>query len=302
MIPTCGSSASSSSSSASGIVVTIVSASRCEAWIGSRPSLTPASSAASAIALQPFDDRAPGRRACVVSTPSRSAGPVRQSTQSGSKRARRCMLAHIDAIALLDVSGPSMTALGRIDGTSGTQFVARKPLARKRLEVGRRRRRASSPRCRCRRSRRRRRRGGRRGSSRRRWRSPRARGDCVAATQAPYAWARGRWSLASSASAAAASSAASRRGSPSRRRGPGRDECWRRCGRGSRPASRGPASRASAARGGSGRARTSRRRCRRRPSSGWRPPCPPARGRRGRRSPPPGSRCARPAGSTMRSA
>ena len=41
------------------------------------------------------------------------------------------MLAHIDATRSSTSAGPSMTVFGRIDGTSGTQFVARKPLARR---------------------------------------------------------------------------------------------------------------------------------------------------------------------------
>ena len=58
MIPTCGRPASSSSSSVSGIVVTSVSASRCEAWIGSSPSRTPALVGRRGEPAQPVDDEA----------------------------------------------------------------------------------------------------------------------------------------------------------------------------------------------------------------------------------------------------
>ena len=125
MTPTFGRPASSSNSSASGIVVIRVSWSRCEAWIGSSPSRTPASSAAAATRRRPSIT---SRRASASSRP--PAGPVRQSTQSGSKRARRCIDAHIDSIRSSTSSGPSTTAFGRIEGTVGTQFVTRRPLDR----------------------------------------------------------------------------------------------------------------------------------------------------------------------------
>jgi len=59
MIPTSGSLASSSSSSVSGIVVTVDSPSRSEAWIGSRPSRTPAESAGGRETAQTVDDELP---------------------------------------------------------------------------------------------------------------------------------------------------------------------------------------------------------------------------------------------------
>ena len=125
MIPTPGSPASSRSSSASGIVVISVSVSRSEAWIGSSPRRTPASSAAAATRCSPSMTI---RRA---SAGSRSrAGPVKQRTQAGSKAAKRSTDAQSDAIRVSTSSGPSITVLGRIEGTSGTQFVTRRPLAR----------------------------------------------------------------------------------------------------------------------------------------------------------------------------
>ena len=54
-------------------------------------------------------------------------------------------------------------------------------------------------------------------------------------------------------------SSSARRACPSRRRGPGRAMCSRRCARAGRPASRGPGCAGTAARGSSGRARARRR-------------------------------------------
>jgi hypothetical protein len=131
MIPTFGSPASSSSSSVSGIVVTSVSASRSEAWIGSSPSRTPASSAAAAIRRRPSIDEL---ARLLVALAGR---PVRQRTQSGSKRAKRRTDAQSDSIRVSTSSGPSITVFGRIDGTSGTQFVTLRPHWHARgLEVG----------------------------------------------------------------------------------------------------------------------------------------------------------------------
>ena len=70
MIPTSGRPASSSRSSVSGIVVISVSWSRWEAWIGSSPSRTPASSAAAASRRRPSTTRL--RAACLVAAAGRA--------------------------------------------------------------------------------------------------------------------------------------------------------------------------------------------------------------------------------------
>ena len=125
MIPTFGSPASSRSSSASGIEVINVSESRSEAWIGSSPSRTPASSAEAATRRRPSITR---RLASSSLRP--PAGPVKQRTQSGSKGAKRRIEAQSESIRVSTSSGPSITVFGRIDGTRGTQFVTLSPLAR----------------------------------------------------------------------------------------------------------------------------------------------------------------------------
>src|SRR5918996_1497490 len=57
------------------------------------------------------------------------AGPVRQTTASGRKGARRCRLRQRVSIRSCGSRGPSIRGRGRSDGTSGTAFVEARPLA-----------------------------------------------------------------------------------------------------------------------------------------------------------------------------
>ena len=161
MIPTFGSPASSRSSSASGIDVISVSESRSEAWIGSSPSRTPASSADGGDPSQAVDHEAPGLLvAALAGRPGQAEDAVRlEGSEAAHRRAER-LDPRLDVLRAFD---------HRVREDRGHERHAvrdAQPACAHRLEVclvvGDR---ASSPRCRSRRSRRPRRPGDRRGSS-----------------------------------------------------------------------------------------------------------------------------------------
>ena len=255
MIPTSGRPASSSSSSVSGIVVMRVRSSRCEAWIGSSPSRTPA-------CRRPRRDGAARRwTSARASASARSPRPRSGRGRSPARTGRSGAATRTSTRSLLDVVRPFDHRV-RQDRRHGRHAV-------RHAEAGWRgapRSASSSP-------------------------SFISQIPIPSKPAAAYARSRPRRPLPRSRSRSARasrqaghlrehaarerrpSSVASRRDSRSPRRGPAPGACSRRCARAARPAWRGRARRGWGGRGGSGRARRSRRRCRRRPSSGSPPPC-----------------------------
>ena len=61
-----------------------------------------------------------------------SPGPVRKSTQGGSKGAIRLIEAQIASTRAAGSAGPSISGSGKIEGTEGTAVAASSPLCRNR--------------------------------------------------------------------------------------------------------------------------------------------------------------------------